>query len=40
MGQMSTEEAIRFYLRILNDPNSSPQQIAIAQIALESLRGY
>ena len=37
---MSTEEAISTYERILNDPNSSPQQIMIAQMALQSLRGY
>ena len=40
MGQMSTEEAIRFYERIIWDPNSSPQQIAVAQMALQALRGY
>jgi len=40
MGQMSTEEAIRMWERILYDPNSSYEQKAIAQIALESLRGY
>jgi len=40
MGQMSTEEAIRFYLQILYDPYSTPQQKAIAEIALQSLRGY
>ena len=39
MGQMSTEEAIREYEAILRDPNSSPQQKAIAEMALESLRG-
>jgi hypothetical protein len=40
MGQMSTEEAIRAYERILNDPNSTPQQKAVAEMALKSLRGY
>ena len=40
MGQMSTEEAIRLYERILYDPYSSPEQKAIARIALESIRGY
>ena len=40
MGQMSTEEAIRAYEAILRDPNSSPEQRAIAEIALKSLRGY
>ena len=40
MGQMSTEEAIRAYERILYDPNSSPQQIAVAKVALMALRGY
>ena len=40
MGQMSTEEAIRAYEEILNDPNSSPQQKAVAEMALKSLRGY
>jgi len=40
MAQMSTEEAIRAYESILNDPNSSPQQKAIAEAILKSLRGY
>ena len=40
MGLMSTEEAIRAYEEILYDPNSSPEQKAVARIALESLRGY
>jgi len=40
MGQMSTEEAIRFYEKILRDPNSSPQQKAVAEMALKALRGY
>lgn len=40
MSQLSTEDAIREWLRILNDPNSSPQQKAIAQMALKELRGY
>jgi len=40
MGLMSTEEAIRAYEEILYNPNSSPEQKAVARIALESLRGY
>jgi len=40
MAQMSTEEAIRAYLRILNDPYSTPQQRAVAEMALRALRGY
>ena len=40
MGQMSTAEAIRVYERILRDPYSSPQQIRVAQMALQALRGY
>lgn len=40
MGQWTTEEAISFYLQILNDPNSSPQQKAVAEVALQALRGY
>ena len=40
MGQMSTEEAIRAYERILRDPYSSPQQKMVAEMALKSLRGY
>jgi len=40
MGQLSTEEAIRRYEAILYDPNSSPEQKAIARMAIEALRGY
>ena len=40
MGQMSTEEAIRAYEKILRDPNSTPQQKAVAEMALKALRGY
>jgi len=40
MGQLTLEEAIRMWEKILYDPNSSYEQRAIAQIALESLRGY
>jgi len=40
MGQLSTEEAIRFYERILYDPYSTPEQKAVARMALEALRGY
>lgn len=40
MGQLSTEEAIRRYEAILNDPNSTPEQKEMARIALQSLRGY
>jgi hypothetical protein len=40
MGQMSTEEAIRAYEQILRDPNSTPQQRAVAEMALKALRGY
>ena len=40
MGQMSHEEAIRFYERILYDPYSSPQQKAVAEAILQTLRGY
>ena len=40
MGQLSTEEAIRVYEKILRDPSSTPQQKAIAELALKSLRGY
>ena len=39
-GILTTEEAIRRYEKILYDPYSSPQQKAIAEIALKSLRGY
>jgi hypothetical protein len=37
---MSTQEAIRAYERILRDPYSTPQQKAVAQMALQALRGY
>ena len=40
MGQLSKEEAIREYERILYDPNSSPQQRAVAEMALKAIRGY
>lgn len=37
---MSTQEAIRRWEAILYNPYSSPEQKAIARMALESLRGY
>ena len=37
---MSTQEAIRKWEEILYSPYSSPEQKAIAQMALQSLRGY
>ena len=40
MAVMSTEEAIREYEKILNDPNSTPQQKAMAEVIIKSLRGY
>ena len=40
MGQMSTEEAIRVYERILYDPYSSLQQKAVAEAILKTIRGY
>lgn len=40
MGQMSTDEAIRTYEQILNDPYSSAQQKAMAEMIIKALRGY
>ena len=40
MGQLSTEEAIREYEKIIRDPKSTPQQIAVAREILKALRGY
>jgi hypothetical protein len=38
MGTLSKQDAIAAYERILRDPNSTPQQKAIAEMALVSLR--
>jgi|GEM_PF-4956366 len=40
MGQLTNEEAIRRYEQILKDPRSTPEQKAMAQMALKALRGY